>query len=147
MTITSSRLGTGGWHPGLRRDTLDVTSFPKFLASEKLTAKRGGITLAASTVTADANGDKILPAGQFVVKVTSGGATGSYGPYASGATDGRQSPVAGTADSGYLFESVNLRDGDVVCGLMIEGSVIKKRVTPSSAAAMDTAVAGRIIFQ
>jgi hypothetical protein len=58
---------------------------------------------------------------------------------------------SGTPDpdkSGYTFESVNLRDGDVVCGIVLHGSVYRYRVTPSSIdAATRTATAGRILFQ
>src|SRR4051794_5512198 len=114
MAIQTSQLGSGGWHPGLRRDDLALDQFPAFLASEQMMVKRGGITLAASTVPADANGDKIVKAGTFVTPLTSTADVTKYGPYASGASDGRQSPNAQT--SGYLLESVNLRDGDVVCG-------------------------------
>jgi hypothetical protein len=145
MAIQSNQLGTGGWHPGLRRDDLALDQFPAFLASDQLMVKRAGITLSAATVTADSNGDKILKAGTFVAPITSTAEVGKYGPFATGAADGRQTPDANK--SGYLLESVNLRDGDVVTGCMISGSVLKARVTPSSAAAMDTAVAGRIIFQ
>lgn len=49
--------------------------------------------------------------------------------------------------SGYLPESVNLRDGDVICGLYIRCSVLAARVTPAPDATIRAAVAGRIIFQ
>lgn len=41
----------------------------------------------SSTVTADSDGNKILKEGSLLVKIT---ASGAYGPYASGAADGRQ---------------------------------------------------------
>lgn len=49
--------------------------------------------------------------------------------------------------SGYLPESVNLRDGDVISGLYIRCSVLAARVTPAPDATIRAAVAGRIIFQ
>lgn len=49
--------------------------------------------------------------------------------------------------SGYLPESVNLRDGDVICGLYIRCSVLKARVTPTPDSTIKAAVKGRIIFQ
>lgn len=146
MAIQSQRIGSGGFTPALRRDDISVSGFAAFLASEHLVVKRGGITLAAALVTADSNGDKILAAGTFVTPVTSGDHVGKYGVYKSDATDGRQ-----TADknlSGYLLESVNLRDGDVICGLMIQGSVLALRTTPSvPGSSIAAAVSGRILFQ
>lgn len=132
--------GTGGWTAGLQRlAQSDVTAEASFLASQDLTVKRSGITLDATSVTADANGNKILKAGTFV------------GPKASG---GKYATIAGggTADpnvSGYLLESVNLRFGDVVAGLLIRGSVLKARVNPDpvATAGISAACAGRIIFQ
>ena len=133
---------SGGFTTALKRTTTTVTGKASFLASEHFVVKRGGITLDASLVTADGNGDKILKAGTFVAKVT---ATGKYGIHAAGATDGRQTP--GVDDSGYLLEEANLRDGDVVTGLLIHGSVLAARVNPTLTSTIRTACAGRIIFQ
>lgn len=71
-----------------------------------------------------------------VATTTAGGAAVS---------DGRQTPSADT--SGYTMEAVNLKDGDVICGLLIRGSVLEARVTPSPDATTKTAVKGRIIYQ
>lgn len=133
---------SGGFTAGLKRSSVTITGGPSFLASEQYTAKRGGITLDAATVTADANGDKIIKAGTFVSRIT---ATGKYGPYATGASDGRQTPSDDT--SGYLPEGVNLRDGDVICGVFISCSVLSARVTPTPDATIKAACKGRIIFQ
>lgn len=239
---------SGGFTPSLRRTEAGLSGKASFLASERMTVKRGGITLDASLVPADANGNKILDEGTFVSEVT---ATGKYGPYdpqvneqvlileggagltsytltfggqtttsldddataeqvqaalvalsnigpgdvvvtaegssnsvASGLrveftgaladtdagaltatptggtgtiniavaqsgegtpSDGRQTPSADT--SGYLLEAVNLKDGDVITGLMIEGSVLAARVTPEPDSTIRTAVKGRILFQ
>lgn len=234
---------SGGFTAGLKRSSVAITGGASFLASEQMRVKRGGITLDASLVAADANGDKIIKAGTFVSKVT---ATSKYGPYSattnevqtlteggSGLTsftltlggfttasiaaaataaavqsaiealpnvdvgdvtvtgsaggpytvtfggewsqkdvpqftttptggtgtvtaatttagggaisDGRQTPSDDT--SGYTLESVNLRDGDVICGLLIGGSVLSARVTPTPDATIKAAVKGRIQFQ
>jgi hypothetical protein len=133
---------SGGFTPSLKRSDVAISGQASFLASEKVMAKRGGITLDASLVTADADGNKILKAGTFVTPVT---ATGKYGVYASGATDGRQTPSADV--SGYLPEGVNLKDGDVICGVYIECSVLAARVTPAVDATIRAAVKGRITFQ
>lgn len=144
-SVQPTHIGGGGFVPKLKRTDLAVSGGPNFLASEKYTAKRSGITIAASTVTADAAGDKIVKAGTFLAEITSGPEIGKYGPYATGATDGRQAP--GRDKSGYGFESVNLRDGDVICGLIIHGSVLAARVIPAPDSTIRTAVAGRITFQ
>lgn len=239
---------SGGFTPSLKRTDAAISGGASFLASEDYTVKRVGITLDASLVSADANGDKIVKAGTFVSEVT---ATGKYGPYdpevneavqiietgagltsytltwggqttgsidddataadvqaalealsnvapgdvevtasgpinsvetgllitftgaqadtdvgavtatptggtggiditvmqAGGGTpaDGRQSPSDDT--SGYTFEDVNLKDGDVICGLLIRGSVLSARVTPTPDATIKAAVKGRILFQ
>ena len=133
---------SGGFTPGLKRTDVALTGGASFLASEQMMVKRGGITLDATLVTADGLGDKVLKAGTFVAKVT---ANGKYGIYASGAADGRQLP--GKDTSGYLLESVNLRDGDVICGLLIGGSVLEARVIPAVDATIRTAVSGRVLFQ
>jgi hypothetical protein len=235
---------SGGFTPALVRSDVAISGQASFLASEKMTVKRGGITLDALLVTADSDGNKIVPAGTFVSEVT---ATGKYGPYAaytnevqtiteggSGLTtytlsyagqttaaiaadataaavkaalealsniavgdvavtgdaegpytvtfggtkvaadiaemtatptggtgtvtiateaaggaeslsDGRQTPSVDT--SGYLLEGVNLRNGDVICGLLIAGSVLTARVTPVPNATIKAAVGGRILFQ
>lgn len=133
---------SGGFTPSLKRTDVALSGKASFLASEQMTVKRGGITLDASLVTADADGNKILEEGTFVAEVT---ANGKYGIYDTAATDGREAPS--DDDSGYLLESVNLKDGDVICGLLIEGSVLSARVTPAVDATIRDAVKGRVIFQ
>jgi len=129
------------WHPQIERvdgaAASGLTQEAEFIASENFTAKRVGITLDASLVTADGNGDKILPKGQTIGRVT---ATGRYGPYDNAAVDGRQDA------KGFLFESVNLKKGNAVTGLMIGGSVIAMRCTGLDAAA-ETDLAGSFLFQ
>jgi hypothetical protein len=50
------------------------------------------IVIDPATVTADASGHKIVAKGSLLCRIT---ATGAYGPYASGASDGRQTPGTG----------------------------------------------------
>lgn len=133
---------SGGFTPSLKRTDVALSGKASFLASERMTVKRGGITLDSTLVAADADGNKILEAGTFVAEVT---ATGKYGVYDAAALDGRQTPS--DDDSGYLLEAVNLKDGDVICGLLVEGSVLEARVTPALDATIRDAVKGRIIFQ
>lgn len=134
----TTHVAGGGFVPALKKVSQNVNYEADFLASEKFTMKRAGVTLDASVVAADGNGDKIVKKGTLLCKIT---ASGKYGPFSSGAVNGQQ-----TVDdnSGYLLESVNLRDGDVITGLMLQGAVIKSRVTPSSTFA---ALQGRIIFE
>lgn len=236
---------SGGFTPSLRRSDVSLSGKASFLASEQILVKRGGITLDASLVAADENGNKILEEGTFVSEVT---ATGKYGPYshadltdevqvitiggaglesftltldgettasidaeATAATiateladlagigagnvavagsvggpftvsfiedladvdvaamtatptggtgtvtitvetagggaisDGRQAPSDDT--SGYLLEGVNLKQGDVICGLLISGSVLAARTIPVPDSTIRDAVKGRILFQ
>lgn len=133
---------SGGFSPSLKRSDVAIGGQASFLASEQMQVKRGGITLDASLVTADGDGNKVIEAGTFVAEVT---ATGKYGPYDSGALDGREAPSDDT--SGYLLESVNLKDGDVITGLLIRGSVLRARVTPAPDATIEAAVKGRVLFQ
>jgi len=128
---------SGGFTPGLKHSGDFVTPEASVLASEHAMFKRVGITLDALLVGADADGNKILKAGTIIGKVT---ATGKYGAYNNGLDDGRE-----TAE-GVLPESVNLKDGDVITGLLIHGSVPEARTSGLDSAAR-TDLAGRIIFQ
>lgn len=76
--------------------------------------------------------------GVTIATVTAGGA-------GSAPADGRQTPS--DDDSGYLLEDINLKDGDVLAGVVIRGSVLSARVFPTPDATIKAAVKGRIIFQ
>lgn len=128
---------SGGFTPGLVRSGDLVTPQPAVIASEHYMMKSTGITLDSSLVGADANGNKILQAGTVIGKVT---ATGKYGAYVGNANDGRETAV------GILPEGVNLKDGDVVSGLLIHGSVYTARTSGLDNDARAD-LAGRIIFQ
>lgn len=131
---------SGGFTPSLRTedDGLGIDYVPEFMASETAIFKRGGITVDASTVGADANGDKILRKGTVMALVDS---TGKYRAYLNSLN-----ADAGGVASGFLPESINLRDGDVICGLLIMGSVIASRTSGLDSNAR-TDLAGRIVFQ
>lgn len=137
----STHVAGGGWTPALKKTSQNVNYEADFLASEKFTAKRGGITIDSASITADGNGNKIVKKGQLMCKLTSGGSVGKYAPFNAAGTHGEQTV---NDDSVYLLESMNCRDGDVVCGAVIQGAVLKSRVTPSSTFA---ALQGRIIFE
>lgn len=130
--------GSGGFRPRLVRSSQNVTEEASFLASEHIAVKRVGITLDASTVGADADGNKILRAGTVVALVDS---TGKYRAY----DNGLDADAGGTA-AGFLLETVNLKDGDVVAGLMLHGSVLAARTSGLDSNAR-TDLAGRIVFQ
>ena len=129
--------GSGGFRPSLKTTDLGVNAEASFLASQHLEFKRGGITVDATTVGADANGDKVLKAGTPMGVIT---ASGKYGAYNNGHADGTETAV------GILPESINLRDGDVICGLIVHGSVLEARCSGLDANAK-TDLAGRIFCQ
>lgn len=126
-----------GFTAGLRRESLGVSPDYSFLASEHIEVKRAGVTLDSSTVGADADGNKILEAGWVLGKVDS---TGKYRSYDTGAA----ADAGGTA-AGFLMESVNLKDGDVVASMMVHGAVIVPRTSGLDANAR-TDLAGRFFY-
>lgn len=127
-----------GFRPSLKTTSQDVSAEASFLASEHIMAKRIGVTLDASTVDADADGNKILLAGTVLAKVN---ASGKYRVYRNSLSDA----TGGLAD-GFLFETVNLADGDLIVGMLMHGSVLEARCSGLDAAAK-TDLAGRIVFQ
>lgn len=117
---------SGGFTPSLRTVVDGVNAEAAFLASEHIMVKRGGITLDSTLVTADVDGNKIITAGTLLGEIT---ATGKHVPYVAAGVDGEGTAV------GFLLESVNLKDGDAIVGLLIHGSVIEARCTGVDAAA------------
>lgn len=130
--------GSGGFRPSLVRTSENVQGEASFLASQHLMTKRSGITLDATSVGADENGDKILKAGTVLALIDS---SGKYRAY-----DNSLAADAGGTAAGFLLESVNLRDGDVICGLMLHGSVLGARTSGLDSNARSD-LAGRIVFQ
>jgi hypothetical protein len=131
---------SGGFTPNLVESTDALTGWINVLASEHMMAKSVGITIDKNLITPDANGDRIVKNGTVLAKVT---ATGKYGPYDNAATDGREVE----AETGVLVNGgVNARNGDVITGMLIHGSVLRARLTGWTPT-LEAAVAGRIIAQ
>jgi hypothetical protein len=95
-----------------------LTDEAEFLAGEGFRAWT--VTLDASTFTADANGDKIVKAGQVLGKIT---ASGLYGKYDNAAVDGRTTAVC------IARNSINLKDGNASIAAVFEGAVYEARLT------------------
>lgn len=105
---------------------------------------------AAAAVTQTTKGSPLgvteIKRGTFVIPDTAN--PGYYKAWATGDTIVTDPGTAGYGISGYLMESINVADGDVTEGILINGSVLAARVTPSPVpSAILTAVAGRITFQ
>lgn len=131
---------SGGFTPGLRETTDPLSGWINVLASEHGMVKSVGITIDADLIPADAQGNKIVKNGTVLAKVT---ATGKYGPYDNAATDGREAE----ADAGVLVNGgVNCKDGDVVTGMLLHGSVLRARLTGWTSA-LEAAIGQRIIAQ
>ena len=131
---------SGGFTPGLRTKTDPLSGQINILASQHMMVKSVGVTLDASLWTADADGNKIVKNGDLVAKVT---ATGKYGPFDASKTNGQEDPDT----AGYIFNGgVNLKDGDVMTGVLMHGSVLSARVS-SLTAGTRNALKSRIIFQ
>jgi hypothetical protein len=128
---------SGGFTPSLRVISDGVNAEVAFLASEDLMVKRGGITIDSSLTAADGDGNKIITAGTLLGEIT---ASGKYTTYDDTGTDGEE--VA----QGFLLESVNLKDGDVITGLVLRCSVIEARCTGVDAAAK-VDLGDRVIWQ
>ena len=135
-----TNLASGGFSPTLKTVSDGVTAEASIFASEHKISKRAGITLAAGSVGADANGDKILRAGTVIGEFTSGDYEGLYGAYNNSHSDGTETAV------GILPQTVNLRDGDVVSDLVLHGSFIESRLSGLDSNAK-TDLAGRMIWQ
>lgn len=96
-----------------------VQSEAEILASfEAIREVVNGITIDSSIVTADGNGRKIVQKGMPMGKL----ANGKYGPYSSGAADGRQNPTV------ILKRTVDVTDGDHVVGGYEMAKVISERI-------------------
>lgn len=131
---------SGGFTPKLVSKTDPLSGQINVLASEHMMVKSIGVTLDSSLWTADDKGDKLVLNGHIVAKVT---ATGKYGPYTPGATDG-----TGDAETaGIIFHGgCNLKDGDTLVGILMHGSVLEARLSGLDTAGRD-ALKSRIIFQ
>jgi hypothetical protein len=137
MSTDAPQFG-GGYSPGLRRSSLDIDPSVDWLASEHYQVKRAGATFDYTTVTADADGRRIVKGGTALAKIT---ATGKYAPYDDALTNGREVGI------GFLFPGdINVQFGDIIIGVLLHGSVLEARCTGVDAA-FKADVAGRISFQ
>lgn len=125
------------FNPKIRTSSVGVSSEYEFLASEHGMYKRAGATFDSTIPGADADGNKFLLKGTTVGKIT---ASGKYGAYDNAASDGRE--VA----AGFLLETINLKDGDVIAGIIIHGSVLEARVSGLDASGK-VDLAGAFLFQ
>lgn len=130
-------MASGGFNPKLVTKTVGVGREASILASEHNISVREGITLDASTVSADADGNKILIKGTVIGKIAN---NGKFGAYSNDHNDGREVAV------GILPESVNLRDGDVITSLYLHGSFIESRLSGLDSGAK-TDLLGRFVWQ
>lgn len=84
------------------------------------------LTLSSGVVSADSDGNKLVIPGTVLGKITASGSgydTNKYGPFDSGASDGRETAVC------LLDTYANLKDGDLEVGGLFEGHVVTARVT------------------
>lgn len=96
MTTPYRQFG-GGFSPGLRESDLDIDPTVDWLASEHFSVKRAGITIDYTTVTADADGRRIIRGGTAMGKIT---ASGKYGPYRPQTNEVQQVAITGSPTSG-----------------------------------------------
>lgn len=109
-----------------------VEAEPEILASyEVIREVVNGITIDSSVVTAT-DGKKVIQKGMPMGKL----ANGKYGPYSSGAADGRQNPTV------ILKHTVDVTDGDHVVGGYEMAKVISERIP----VAVDATLRGKMPF-
>jgi hypothetical protein len=94
----------------------------EFLATDDYQLIPGGVTVDSGTVTSAGDGSKVLKSGELMGKVT---ASGKFGPYDSGVSDGREVFV------GHLFYEVDVTEGDDLGSVMIVG-VVKEAALPTA---------------
>lgn len=113
--------------------TYSAPTFAAFGRNEYLRSTRGHIfesyTLAATSVPANAAGDKILQSGTVLARITSAAGTstaadvGKVGPFSATATDGRQTVgnIVGVCDSFFPYQ---LARGDREVSVLKHGRVV-----------------------
>ena len=87
------------------------------------------ITIYSSTVALDSKSRRRLTPGSFVVKITSGLGTGMYGPYDKTASDGRESPAAGSVAFTWEGLDVTLSGAVAAAGLYAQCVFDKSNLT------------------
>lgn len=132
-------------------------SFSSFGRNEYLRSTRGHIfehyTVAASTVAADVNGNKVLQTGTVLSKITSGADSGKVGPFAPAASDGRQTVgnIVGINDSFYPYQ---LARGDREVAVLKHGRIVGANCyeydsvsAPAGLAVANTGAAGAVTYR
>lgn len=110
------------------KNRFEVLADPEILASfEVIREVTNGITIDSASITADANGDKIIKIGMPMAKLT---ASGKWVPYKKDGTDGSENPMV------ILKRTVNVKDGDHVVGGYEVGKFIKERIPVTVDAAL-----------
>ncbi|MHA6484474.1 head decoration protein [Paenibacillus sp. strain BS8-2] len=102
------------------RNRFEVDSDYEILASLDVVREvTNGITIDASAVTADSDGNKIIKKGMPMAKLT---ASGKYVPYDAEGEDGSQNPTV------ILKRTVNVKGGDHVVSGYEVAKVISARI-------------------
>ena len=86
--------------------------------------KTESFTVAKSTITADAQGQKILQSGEVLAKITSGADIGKVGPFQAGAVDGRQT-LANIVGVNETFLPWQLLEHDEQVAAVVEGRLVQ----------------------
>lgn len=122
-------------NPGQRTIAQGGNAFKVFTNTTETDAKPGGFTIDWTTITAVVS-DTTLPDGTIIkagkkharygevfVRITSGGSTGKWGPYAAGAVDGRQTVDATRRGEVYILDQTILEDDGPIQGPLFSGGI------------------------
>lgn len=120
----------------LQPTTTSYTAPAEFLATDHYQVIPGGVTIDASTVASGTYAGNVLPAGTPMGEISG---SGLYGPYATGATDGRQ------VFKGYLFYECDLSAGDDSGSIVIQ-AVVQEAALPEAVTATIKSANGAISY-
>jgi hypothetical protein len=120
----------------LQPTSTTYTAPAEILASDHYQVIPGGVTIDASSVASGTYAGKVLPAGTPMAEISG---SGLYGPYASGATDGRQVFV------GLLFYEVDLSAGNDTGSILIH-AIVKEAALPEAPTATTKSENGAIRY-
>jgi hypothetical protein len=105
----------------LQPTTTTYDTPPNFLANQHFVALPEGITIDYTTVPTAEDGSRVVEAGTAIGKIT---ASGLYGPYDDGVSDGREVGV------GLTFYESDVTEGNDTNSLVIHG-IIKEGALPA----------------
>lgn len=114
---------------GITKDSFGQA--PNIFASEQIRWCNFGVTIDPATVVAGGDGRKILKPGTPLGKIT---ASGKYGPYLTGAVDGRQTPT-----DFALGDTVDVTDGEAVARVFDHAVLLEARLPVAPDATVKTA--------